>query len=346
MNDLHLEESVELGKDTGRGNLLGIEPYIAAADYASAQALQSKLDGYMSEGKRRGWLNQKTIILLPEYFGTWLVLADETESVFQTDKLAVAEQRLVLRHIFGFLWQLLTTKEKGKLEAAVFRLKAQVMAKTYDAVLSNIATNYGVVVIGGSTVLPAPQVRDGKLVAGKGLLYGVTPVYGPDGRAYPELVLKAYPTTEELPFMAAASSKDIPAFDTPAGKLGILICADSWFPDCYERLKDLRVDIIAIPSNGGDPVVWDQPWGGYSGWPTPSDVNASDVKKLTEGDAWRKYALAGRIGMTKARYASNIFIRGQLLDIAGGGGRTTIVKNGEVLRDKTITGASLVNLWL
>ena len=346
MVDLHLEESVELGKNTGRGNLLGIEPYIVAADYASAQALQSKVDGYMSEAKGRGWLSEKTIILLPEYFGTWLVLADEPESVFQTDKLAVAEQRLVLRHLFGFLWQLLTAKEKGKLEAAVFRLKADVMAETYNTALSATAKNYRVTVIGGSTVLPAPKVIDGKLTAGKGPLFGVTPVYGPDGCAYSDLVLKAYPTTEELPFMTAASSKDIPAFDTPAGKLGILICADSWFPDCYKRLDEMNVDIIAIPSNGGDPLVWDQPWGGYSGWPTPSDVNANDVKKLTEGDAWRKYALAGRISMTKARYGSNIFIRGQLLDMAGGGGRTTIVKNGEVLRDKSITGASLVNLWL
>ncbi|HEY9151673.1 MAG TPA: nitrilase-related carbon-nitrogen hydrolase [Anaerolineales bacterium] len=346
MNDLHLEETVELGKDSGRGNLLGIEPYIAAADYASAQTLQSKVDRYMSEAKRRGWLNEKTIVLLPEYFGTWLVLANEPESIFQTDKLAVAEQRLVLRHIVGFLWQLLTAKEKGKLEAAVFRLKAETMAKTYDAVLSNIAKNYRVTVIGGSTVLPAPQVRDGKLIAGKGPLFGVTPVYGPDGRAYSDLVFKAYPTTEELPFMTPASPKDLPTFDTPAGKLGILICADSWFPDCYTRLDEMNVELIAIPSNGGDPAVWDQPWAGYSGWPTPSDVDASDVKKLTEGDAWRKYALAGRIGATKARYGSNIFIRGQLLDMAGGGGRTTIVNQGEVLRDKTMTGASLVNLWL
>lgn len=346
MNDLHLEECVELGADSGRGNLLGIEPYIAAEDYASAQTLQSKLDGYMSEAKRRGWLNEKTIILLPEYFGTWLVLADESESVFQTDKLATAEQRLVLRHIFGFLWQLINAKEKGKLEAAVFRLKSQVMADTYNSVLSNVAKNYRVTVIGGSTVLPAPQIHKGKLIAGKGPLYGVTPVYGPDGCAYPDLVLKAYPTTDELPFMTPASSKQLPSFDTPAGKLGILICADSWFPDCYARLKELNVEMIAIPSNGGGPLVWDQPWGGYSGWPMPFDVDANDVKKLTEGDAWRKYALAGRIGMTKARVGSNIFIRGQLLDMAGGGGRTTIIKNGEVLRDQTMTGASLVNLWL
>ena len=31
MSDLHLEECVELGTDSGRGNLLGIEPYITAA---------------------------------------------------------------------------------------------------------------------------------------------------------------------------------------------------------------------------------------------------------------------------------------------------------------------------
>ena len=346
MNDLHLEESVELGKDAGRGNILGIEPYITAADYPSAQALQSKVDEYMSEAKRRGWLNEKTIILLPEYFGTWLVLADEAESVLQTDKLAVAEQRLVLRHSFAFLWQLLMTKEKGKLEAAVFRLKADVMARTYDAVLSGTAKYYHVTVVGGSTVLPAPQVRDGKLTAGRGPLYGVTPVYGPDGRAYPDLILKTYPTTEELPFMTPAAPQDLPAFDTPAGRLGVLICADSWFPVCYERLRELGVDMIAIPSNGGDPLVWDQPWAGYSGWPTPSDVDSRDVRRLTEGEAWRKYALAGRIGLSKARYGSNIFIRGQLLDLAGGGGRTTVVKDGEVLREKTVTGASLVNLWL
>src|SRR5271169_1224261 len=146
MTDLHLEDSVELGRDTGHGNILGIETYITAADYVSAQALQSKLDGYVSEAKGRGWINEKTIILLPEYFGTWLVLADEPESVFHTDTLAVAEQRLVLHHIFAFLWQLLTAREKGKLEAAVFRLKARVMAETYNTALSTTAKKFRVTV--------------------------------------------------------------------------------------------------------------------------------------------------------------------------------------------------------
>ena len=346
MVDLHLEEVIEFGKDAGHGNIFGIEPYIAATDYYSEESLQSKLDGYMSEAKRRNWLSEKTIVLLPEYFGTWLVLANEPKSVFQTDTLAATEQRLVFHHIAGFLTQLVTSKEKGKLEAAVFRLKADVMARTYNSVLSNTARSYHVTVVGGSTILPAPTIQEGKLTAGKGPLQGVTPIYRPDGRAYADLVLKVHPTSEELPFMTPAFPKRLPAFDTPAGKLGILICADSWFPDCYARLNELQVDLIAVPSNGGNPLAWDQPWEGYSGWPAPDDIEASDIRKLTEGDAWRKYALAGRIGRTKARCGVNIFIRGQLLDMAGGGGRTTIVENGDVLRDQTMSGASLVNLWL
>ena len=346
MSDLHLEECIEFGKNSGRGNFLGIEPAITAADYISAEALRSKLDGYMSAAKERGWVADKTVVLLPEYFGTWLVLADEPAFVFQTDKLATAEIRLVLHHLFGFLRQLLATKEQGKLEAAVFRLKAAVMAEAYHSVLSRIAKDYHVTLIGGSIVLPAPRVEDGRLVAGQGPLYGVTPVYAPDGRADAKLVLKLYPTSEELPFMTPASSAALPCFDTPAGKLGVLICADSWFPACYERLNAMDVDLIAIPSNGGDPLVWDQPWAGYSGWANPSDVDLKDVKRLTEGDAWRKYALAGRISLTRARHGLNVFLRGQLLDMAGGGGRTTVVKNGELLRDKTVMGASLVNLWL
>ncbi len=346
MVDLHLEEVVELGKDSGRGNIVGIEPYISAADYMSAQTLLSKLDGYMSEAKQGGWLNKKTIVLLPETLGTWLVLANEPESVFRTDKLAVAEQRLVLHHIFSFLLQFIVAKEKGRMEAAVFRLKAKVMADSYNELLSTIAKNYGVTVVGGSTFLPAPQILDGKLVAGEGPLFSVTPVYGPDGRAYSDLVLKAYPTMDELPFIKPASPKTFPAFDTPAGKLGVLICADAWFPDSYERLKELNVEIIAMPSNDGNPALWDQVWGGYSGWPMPSDVDANDVKKLTEGEAWHKYTLAGRIGVTPARAGSNIFLRGQLFDMKVGAGETTIIKDGDVLRHKKVTGASLVNLCL
>lgn len=27
---------------------------------------------------------------------------------------------------------------------------------------------------------------------------------------------------------------DIPVFDTPVGKLGVLVCADSWYPEAYK----------------------------------------------------------------------------------------------------------------
>lgn len=32
--------------------------------------------------------------------------------------------------------------------------------------------------------------------------------------------------------------EDLPVFETPVGKLAVLICADSWFPEQYKALKE------------------------------------------------------------------------------------------------------------
>jgi predicted amidohydrolase len=344
--DISLQEAVQLGSDAGRGNLLGIEPYLTFADYKSAAALAANLEGYLSEAARRGWLGHKTVVILPEYFGTWLALADEAEWVQRAESLGMLERRLVLVHFLDFLKCLLASDEAGRLEAALFRLKAVQMAAGLDTLLADSAARHGITIVGGSTVLPAPRVSAGHLLAGEGPLYGVTPVYDARGSAYPELVLKAYPTRDELRFMTPAPAPSLPAFETPAGRLGVLICADSWYPDCYARLNELQVEMIAVPSNGGDPAIWDRPWKGYSGWPPPADVDGRDVGVLTEAQAWQKYAIRARLSATPARSASNIFLRGQLLDMPGGGGVTTIVRDGEVLRAGGVAGGSIVNLWL
>ncbi|HEY63838.1 MAG TPA: hypothetical protein G4O02_04650 [Caldilineae bacterium] len=41
-----------------------------------------------------------------------------------------------------------------------------------------------------------------------------------------------------------------PAFDTPAGRLGVLICADSWYPQACEAMRDHSVEMIAVPWAG------------------------------------------------------------------------------------------------
>ena len=100
---LHLQEVVTCGSDARRGNWLGIQPWMVPADYASVGAFYAKIDGYLDVASRKGWLNERTIVVLPEYIGTWLVVAGERPRVRQAATIASAMQALVLSHPLSFL---------------------------------------------------------------------------------------------------------------------------------------------------------------------------------------------------------------------------------------------------
>lgn len=50
--------------------------------------------------------------------------------------------------------------------------------------------------------------------------------------------------------------------ETEFGKVGVLICADSWVPKSYERLKKCNVDIIAVPIFVSPADSWESKWSG------------------------------------------------------------------------------------
>ena len=315
MNDLNSPNLHQLGSNRGHGNMLGIEPYMILKDYKSAESFYNKLNSYMLAAQREKWLNQKTVVVFPEYIGSWLLLAEEGEKIFQATTVSSAEQMMVFHHLWDFIRKFLVAKETGKAEAAFFRMKAEQMAGIYHAVFSQLAKEYAVTVVAGSIIIPAPQISNRQLILTKGSLFNTSIVYGPDGTPYPHPILKVFPTSTELSFVSHASANELPCFDTPAGRLGVLICANSWFPQVYARLKEQGIDLLAVPSYGGfSSHTWNDPWNGHDGWPIPSDVDMKDVRKLTEGQAWNKYALAGRISSSDARYGINVFLRGKLWD--------------------------------
>jgi len=347
MTDLNIPNLHQLGSNRGHGNLLGIEPYMVPQDYASADSFYNKLKMYLLSAQRERWLSKKTIVVFPEYVGSWLVLAGENERLYQTATFSAAQRTLVLHNLWDFITTFLTSKEKGKVEAAFFRMKADLMAKIYHDVFSRLAREFEVTIVAGSTILPASHIANGQLILSDGPLYNVTLIYQPDGKPHSLPVLKAFPTSQELTFMSYASANDLPSFDTPAGHLGVLICADSWFPQVYETLKEHKIDLLAVPSFGGiSTSTWDHPWNGYNGWEAPSDVENMDIKHITEGDAWKKYALAGRIHSSGARYGINVFLRGKLWDQDAGGWSATLVRDGYVFVEERTDKAAILNLWI
>ena len=338
-----------INTNAGRGNLLGIQPWMTPADYHDGLRFRQKLQAYLQTAKDSGLIiPQKTVVVFPEYLGTWLVASDEPNRVYTSQTVQAALTTMVLASPVLF-WRAYRSVPDGvtdRTKYALFAMKARPMAETYRLTFDLLAAEFAVTIVAGSILLPDPSVRNGKLVVGNGPLYNVSAVFHPDGRIDPQLVRKVYPITDELPFVCPANPADVPVFDTPVGKLGVLVCADSWNAPVYETLKRKGATLLAVPSYSAGDGVWKATWRGYSGTKTPPDARA-DVGRITEGQAWLSHAMAGRAapeaGITKGL---NVFLRGKLWDLGTDG--TTIILNGAT-RPKTaphLDGAALTCLWL
>ncbi len=104
------------------------------------------------------------------------------------------------------------------------------------------------------------------------------------------------------------------------------------------------MELIAVPIFGIG-TRWDGIWQGYNGAAAPADVDPADIGRLTEGQANRKYALAGRIGRSGARCGINVCARGALWDMDGNDCPGSAICGGRVYETGRGRG-SLFNLWL
>ncbi|MCS6845144.1 MAG: hypothetical protein NZ528_12620 [Caldilineales bacterium] len=343
--DLRLEHVVSFGADRGRGNLLGVQPYMMPPDYATPERFRAKLEGYLAAAHAQGWISPRTVVVFPEHLGTWLVALGERSGLYNAATIAHTLRLLALSHLPGLARQWPAAKAADRTAAALFAVKAKQMAEAYHHTFGHLARTLRCTVVAGSILLPSPQIEEGALTVGPAPLQNVAAVYGPDGALHPRLVRKVYLTPAEQPLASGAPSAALPWFETPAGRLGVLICADSWHPEPYARLRQHGVELVAVPSYLEVSDIWHRPWRGYVGMATPPDVDPADAGRITEGQAWLRYALAGRLRSSGARWGLNVFLRGALWDL-GADGHTIVVEGDHVHEAPHGDGAALVNLWL
>lgn len=343
--ELLLLDEAAYGENLGQGNVVGIQSHMEAIDYRSRETFEAKLNGYLLAAGALGWLGEKSIVVFPEYIGTWLVAAGEAPELFDASNLAVAMRVVVRKHPVRFLRNLVHARGRDRVKDALFRMKAVQMAGIYHATFSNLAKSFGVTIVAGSIVLPAARVENGVLRVGPGSLHNSSVVYRPDGSPYDQVVHKWYPISEELPFTKGARRHESPVFETPAGRLGVLICADSWYPEPYLKLAEQGCQILLVPNNLIPKGIWRKPWRGYDPGPAPADVDPADVDSLREGEAWLKYALPGRIAASGATSGMHVFFRGKMWDLASDG-QTILVTEGRTIMAREVDGAAIINLWL
>lgn len=336
------------GMRTGHGNIIALSPYLHTYDFSTRESFRGMLHYYLSFARQQGLLNDSTIVVLPEYIGTWLVAANEKKSVYKDTSIHDAMQTMVLSNLFKFGYAYLTADAKDKQAAAVFRMKSTAMRDIYQDAFASVAKEFNVTLVAGSIVLPEPTAADGQIkIKRNGRLYNATAVFGPDGRVLSPLTLKEFPIQEEQAFTAAAALQKWPVYTTPAGRLAVAICADAWYPEVYRKLGQQQIDLLAVPSFVGGDSAWTKRWNGYNGAPTPTDVANADIGTLTEREAWLKYGMTGRISGTNIPVGVNVFLRGDLWKM-GSDGHTLLwhqAQPQETITPASATG-SLVNIWL
>lgn len=313
-------------------NVVGIQPYMVTNDYLSQQHFHEKLKTYFEEAKQSGYFNQNTVVLLPEYLGTWLVINEEKTSVAKTKTITGAMAIMVLSNPISFVQSYLNHQNEGDVVAAsIFRMKSKTMAAIYGNVLKKLAKTYQININSGSIILPGPSIYNNEiLVDPTQPLYNTSFVFHPDGSIDTKVIKKSFPISSEIPFVTAYPIAELPLFDLPIGKTAMLVCADSWYPESYDRINQLAAEVVLVNSYCAGTNTMAANWKGYDGIRMPDDVDTTDVQKLKERDAWIKYALPGRIKNTDAAIGVNVFLRGELWDL-GTDGQPFFIKNGKLL---------------
>jgi hypothetical protein len=139
LSDLRIKLAVDQGIRADRGNLLGIQPELFPTDYQSPQRLHRKLAAYLQHARDQGLLNDKTIVVLPEHVGTWLMLSGEKDELYQATSLEEAMNWLAVSNPLKFARALISATGESRLDDAHLRMKAKTMARDYQALFGGLA---------------------------------------------------------------------------------------------------------------------------------------------------------------------------------------------------------------
>lgn len=324
-------------------NIVAIQPYMLTEDYASEGHFYEKLKAYFEAASKANYFHSNTVVLLPEYVGTWLVASGEKRSVLNIGHVTGAMKLMVLSNPGMFIQSYFKSqKEDDSFAAAIFRMKAKEMARIYAEVFKELASAYHVTISAGTIVLPGPFIENDKIKTNIDQpLYNASFIFTPDGKIENQIVRKSYPTTSELSFLTPYPIEKIPVFDLPIGKSVVLVCADSWYPESYSRIAELGPEVVLVNSFCAGNNTLSAHWHGYDGRDNPTDVDREDIGKLTEREAWIKYALPGRLKQTKVQIGATVFLRGHLWDL-GSDGHPLFVKGDSLL---TVEKSDRAGIW-
>lgn len=341
LSDLRIELALSEGVPADHGNLLGVEPQLFPSDYQNLQRLHRKLAAYLEQARAQGLVNARTIVILPEHIGTWLWARGEKNELYHVTQRTEAWQWLELSNPISYGLAMLDAQGDDRRADAHLRMKAQQMASDYQQLFGGLAKEFGVTLVAGSIVLPSPYVERGTLRVGSGALYNSSLVFAGDGSVLGQPHLQQHPDGEVRRFIDSGTDQPPQVLQTPAGRLGVLIGSDIWYPSNQQQLANQSAQFIANPAFLGGKDSWSAPWRGNRHQPLAATLPLK-AGEISEADAWQQLTLSAN---PSDMSSMSVFLRGRFWDLVADG-QGFANHAGVNLTGYSAPGARLLNLWL
>lgn len=297
--------------------IIGVSPSVTQRTYRSEKSFSLAMSTAMQDALKGIPGKAPKLVIFPEHVGTWLSVADESDDVFKAKTMdeALYEVLQAPANYLAIQDELKTLKAPtpdGLLHKALILHKAPAMLRIYVSTFSKLAVKHNAWVVAGSIAAPDFTVDAAGEVHPSGRrLFNTAVVFDPRGKIAARLK-KVYLVPSEQSFLDPGKLEALKPVTTPVGAIGVMTCADGWFPKTYAAYRN--ASILVQPSMLEGLSKWNEPWKGGTEGADPADKG-----RITEGQAWAKYSLEGRFASTNAKVGVNVFLCGRLWDMRMGG---------------------------
>ena len=225
-----------------------------ASDYSSYESFRKKTRSLMSLAAEHMSPGGVNLVVLPEHYGTPLILAASGVHLSGSEDFESAVRSAVSQRLPSLLWRRITSGVS--FVRGLFLDCARSMALDYFGLMTEMARIFGSYLVPGSIMLP-DTVSEKTLVPLGSDVYNTALVISPEGRVIGKQRKVHLIDLEGRTGLDATPGKVewIRSTETDAGKLAVAICLDAYKDDVVEKLVDQGARILLQPS--ANPEKWE-----------------------------------------------------------------------------------------
>lgn len=244
-----------IGEKSDNGCLVGIQPAWEPWRFRTELDFRSALYELLEDAKQAGFLSSRSLVVFPELTPLLLLLVNEfpwvtlSETWSKALTTALSDEKAwrmikLVPHAVEIGWEKAALME-------VIEAKLQRALEVWVEAFSAAALDYQTEILAGSMIMPTKVWAEGGLSLpesfsvvddlGAGAL-----LFGSDGGIDRKIVWKRNPSPLESSLFVKPVLGQPPLYETPLGKVAVLLGEDSWDVDQAAEIK--HADIILAPA--------------------------------------------------------------------------------------------------